>query len=63
MELDRKVVAAISMAVTSYIRDEKAAEAVAQKRPAHPAANVWGQTGRQEIMRNRQMWQMRIISR
>ena len=63
MKLDKKVVAAISMAVTSYIQEEQAALAVAHRRPEPPAANVWGRTGRQEIMRNRQMWQMRIISR
>ncbi len=63
MNPNKKVVAAISMAVTSYIREENASMAAAQKRPEPAAANVWGQTGRREIMRNRQMWQMRIISR
>ena len=61
MKLDRKVVAAISTAVTNYIREEKAAEA--RKQRACPMTNVWGRTGRQEIMRNRQMWQLRIVSR
>jgi hypothetical protein len=63
MELDKKVVAAISTAVTSYIQEEKAAEVVARGRRTCPMTNVWGRTGRQEIMRNRQMWQLRIVSR
>ena len=63
MKLDKKVVAAISTAVTNYIQEEKTAEAVAHERRTCPMTNIWGRTGRQEIMRNRQIWQMRIISK
>ena len=62
MEIDKKVVAAIGTAVTAYIQSERAAEQAARAQAAHAPANLWGQSGRQEIMRNRQMWQLRIVS-
>jgi hypothetical protein len=69
MNIDKKIVAAIGVAVTSYIADEKAA-ALAAGGPESgrafnqaQAANVWGTSGRQEIMRNRQIWQMRLVPR
>jgi hypothetical protein len=62
METNRKVVAAIGAAVTTYIEEEKAAARDARKRPAHPSApGAWSVSGRQEIMRNRQLWQLRIV--
>ncbi len=61
MELDKKVVAAISTAVTTYIKEEKTAGQEARKREARPHAGAWALSGRQEIMRNRQMWQLRIV--
>lgn len=60
MEIDKKIVAAIGTAVTSYIVEEEADRA-ARKRAEYPQSNAWSQSGRQEIMRNRQMWQMRIV--
>ena len=69
MDTDKKIVAAIGMAVTSYIADEKAAALAAGERESGrvfnqaQAANVWGTSGRQEIMRNRQVWQMRLVPR
>jgi hypothetical protein len=64
MKVDKKVVAVINTAVVAYIEAEKAAAKIA--RPARftgPAANTWSQSGRQEIMRHRQMWQLRIVPR
>jgi hypothetical protein len=61
MEANPKVVAAIGTAVTAYIQEEKAAKQAARVRAAQQTANAWGQSGRQEIMRNRQMWQLRIV--
>jgi len=61
MEIDKKTVAAIGAAMTSYIQEEKSAERAARKNAERPAANLWSQSGRQEIMRNRQMWQLRIV--
>ena len=61
MERDKKVVAAIGTAVTAYIQEEKAAEQAARTRALRPPTNAWNLSGRQEIMRNRQMWQLRIV--
>lgn len=63
MELDKKLVAAIGTAVTAYIQAEKTGEQAAPARPVRTVSNAWGQSGRYEIMRNRQMWQLRIVSR
>ena len=60
MEIDNKIVAAIGTAVTRYLMEEEA-EHAARKRTEYPQSNTWSQSGRQEIMRNRQMWQMRIV--
>jgi len=60
MEIDTKVVAAIGAAVTTYIEEERAA---ARELPAPLLASAWTLSGRQEIMRNRQMWQIRIVPR
>lgn len=60
MELDKKLVAAISTAVTSYLMEEEA-ERSTRMHAEYPQASVWSQSGRQDIMRNRQMWQMRIV--
>ncbi len=62
--VDKKVVAAINMAVMAYIQAEKAAtQAVRPARFAGPATDTWSQSGRQEIMRHRQMWQLRVVPR
>jgi len=64
MEKDRgKITAAIMTAVNAYIEeDEKAREMIAlsQRRPAL-AVNMWHVSGREEIMRMRQLWQRRIV--
>ena len=61
MKPDGKLVAAIGAAVTMYMAEEKAAERVECKRPTRPSASEWSRSGREELMRNRQMWQMRIV--
>jgi hypothetical protein len=63
MKADGKVVAAIGTAVTMYLAEEQAAERVARRSEARPVASPWGMAGRQELMRNRQMWQLRIVPR
>ena len=61
MEIDKKLVAAIGTAVTAYMREEDAAKRAAREPERRAVSNTWGQSGRQEIMRNRQMWQLRIV--
>ena len=61
MELDKKVIAAIGTAVTAYVQSQRAAEQAARTRRVQSIANVWNLAGREEIMRNRQMWQLRIV--
>lgn len=58
---DKKVIAAIGTAVTTYILSQRAAEEAARTRRLRSIANVWNLVGREEIMRNRQMWQLRIV--
>ena len=63
MDIDKRLVAAICTAVKEYIQAERAEEEVTRSRAkaSRPAADAWSQSGRQEIMRNRQMWQLRIV--
>ena len=63
MELDKKVVAAISTAVTAYVQSQRVAEQAARARRSRRVADIWNRSGREEIMRNRQMWQLRIVPR
>jgi hypothetical protein len=63
MQADGKVVAAIGTAVAMCLADEEAAERAERLREVRPVASPWSQTGRQELMRNRQMWQLRIVPR
>ena len=59
MKADGKVVAAIGTAVTMYLAEEQAAERVERR----PVASPWAMASRQELMQNRQMWQLRIVPR
>lgn len=61
MDIDKKTVAAICTAVNEYIQAEKAMEEVSRAKTFRPITRIWSQSGRQEIMRNRQMWQLRIV--
>lgn len=64
MALEDKVAAAISAAVTCYIKSEEeaAAEAAAQ-RPPVARVSFWAHSGRQAQMEMRRMLQMRLFSR
>ena len=57
-------VIAITAAVAAYIEDEEKAlrQAVTERRPV-VVLNLWGASGREEIMRMRMLWQRRIVSR
>ena len=61
MEIDKRVVAAVCTAVKEYIQAEKEAEEAVRVQTPRATTSLWSQSGRQEIMRNRQMWQLRIV--
>jgi hypothetical protein len=65
MSVDKKMAAVIGTAVSAYLEAERAEQAAARSQPPVPAQRLrlWGQAGRQDIMRNRQMWQLRIVPR
>lgn len=57
-----KVVAAVLAAVNAYMEEEQAArEAVVPERRPAPALSLWHVSGREEMMRMRQLWQRRIV--
>jgi hypothetical protein len=59
----KKTMAAVMVAVNAFIEEEeKAHELIApsQRSPAL-AVNMWHVSGREEIMRMRQLWQRRIV--
>jgi hypothetical protein len=62
--VERKVLAAIAGAIRAYSEAERMMEEEAEVLavPALPAArvNVWGMAGRQDIMLQRRLWQMRL---
>jgi hypothetical protein len=64
MDKDRgKIAAAIMAAVNAYIEEEEMARetiAVPQRRPI-PVISLWHVSGREEMMRMRQLWQRRIV--
>jgi hypothetical protein len=64
MDQDRgKITAAIMAAVNSYMEEEEMARemiAMPQPRPV-PAISLWHVSGREEMMRMRQLWQRRIV--
>jgi len=64
MDKDRgKITAAIMAAVNAYMEEEEKARELmttAQRRPAL-AISLWHVSGREEIMRMRQLWQRRIV--
>jgi len=63
MEKDKgKITAAIMAAVNAYMEEEALAQAmlaVPQRRPV-PVLSLWHVSGREEMMRMRQLWQRRI---
>jgi hypothetical protein len=59
----KKTMAAVMVAVNAFIEEEERARemiALSQRRPAL-AVNMWHVSGREEIMRMRQLWQRRIV--
>jgi len=61
MELiEPKVIAAISGAIKAYI-EEKELQKVPEEKIVTPIEplNIWGITGRQDIMLQRRLWQLR----
>jgi hypothetical protein len=64
MDKDRgKITAAIMAAVNTYMEEEAMAQglmAVLQRRPV-PMISLWHVSGREEMMRMRQLWQRRIV--
>jgi len=59
-----KTIAAVIAAVTQYMDEEQAALAAAEVVPAAkavPIMNLWGLTGRDEIMRMRGLWQLHLL--
>ncbi|RJP69531.1 MAG: hypothetical protein C4532_10855 [Candidatus Abyssobacteria bacterium SURF_17] len=65
MDIDKKIIAAITAGVTGYIQAERAAALAEQVPTARPHGRAvlptWSRAGREELMRNRQMWQLRIV--
>jgi len=63
MDKDRgKIAAAIMSAVNAYMEEEEMARdlvAIPQRRPLS-AISLWHISGREEMMRMRQLWQRRI---
>jgi len=64
MDKDRGIIsAAIMAAVNAYMEEEDMARelmTIPQRRPA-PAISLWHVSGREEMMRMRQLWQRRIV--
>jgi hypothetical protein len=58
-----KITAAIMAAVSAYMEEEEMARelmAIPQRRPV-PVISLWHVSGREEMMRMRQLWQRRIV--
>jgi len=65
-DMQKKMAAALA-AVNTYMQDEEAqaaaqAQAMVQDRPLYQQ-NLWGQSGRQEMMNMRKLIQMRAFGR
>jgi len=61
--IDPKVMAAISAGITAYLEEESLAAMAAQKATAAPpcsSVNLWAISGRQDLMLQRRMWQMKM---
>ncbi|MFO7773917.1 MAG: hypothetical protein R6V59_08325 [Dehalococcoidia bacterium] len=59
-----RTIAAVTAAVAAYL-DEEAEALLSAMPPPRPVSvsNLWGRSGREEIMRMRTLWQRRIIPR
>jgi len=58
-----KITAAIMAAVNAYMEEEETARAIMAipQRQPFPAISLWHVSGREEMMRMRQLWQRRIV--
>jgi len=61
--LDTKKIAAIGAAVSAFLEEEMIQDTAQRIPPPALGLRAWSQSGRQEIMRNRQLWQLRIVPR
>ena len=61
---ENEVVAAILAAVTSYLEEEQKphSRAAIPSRKLASVVNLWGISGREEMMRMRTLWQRRMAS-
>jgi hypothetical protein len=61
--IDPKVMVAVSAAIGAYLEEEAAAMTVsavaAPSAAPYAAINIWAIAGRQDVMFQRRMWQMR----
>ena len=64
MKNKKETIAAIAAAVTAYMEEEERAlrPVVPQRKPVM-ASSSWSNSGREEIMRMRMLWQRRIVSK
>ncbi len=58
------ITAAITAALAAYVEEEEAAllAAIPLRRP-QVTVSLWGSSGREEMMRMRLLWQLRIVPR
>ncbi|MFH1626092.1 MAG: hypothetical protein ABID54_13195 [Pseudomonadota bacterium] len=64
MPTERKKLAAISAAISAYLREEKETPAIKTPTASSPPSfNVWGLSGRDEMMRMRGLLQRRIFQK
>ncbi|MBN1615386.1 MAG: hypothetical protein JW950_13045 [Deltaproteobacteria bacterium] len=59
-ELDPKIIAAITAAVRAYIEETTFVEAEAVVAPVVEKINLWAIAGRQDLMLQRRLWQLRV---
>ena len=61
--IEPKIVAAITGAITAYSEETKLRGVSEEKKEAPPPAepiNLWGIAGRQDLMLQRRIWQLRL---
>jgi len=64
MEGESGVIAAVAAGVAAYIEEEGQARQAMLRQPEPPLFfNPWGRSGREEMMRMRTLWQLRIVRR
>ncbi|MGB8707673.1 MAG: hypothetical protein WCD72_06990 [Dehalococcoidia bacterium] len=61
--MNKSVVAAIAVAINSYMEQEKPARALLSRAMPPPEVSPWRLFGRQELIRARSRWQARRTNR